>query len=338
MADSEIKKVKTGNAFLRILKKIFDIQEVNTVLPVLVLIIIAVILNPMFVNPGNLAVIARRMSTWGLVAIGEALIIMTGNIDISVGTMVAFVCTFFAVAATAWHIPLILAMLLSILLAVSLSTISGLLIVKLKINPFLTTIAMLFICRGLARTMTYSRPVPIASAPGSDIFLKFGQAEPLSLSWNFFIFIAIIILFQVILKKTSYGRKIYATGDNANVARLSGINTDLVKISMFIISGVLIGLSSIFLTAKEAMGNPVWGVGWELLAIAAVAIGGISLIGGAGSMIGVLIGVIMMQVMNNILILLQINLNMQSVVLGVIMILATILDLKRRNRILGKID
>jgi ribose transport system permease protein len=86
------------------------------------------------------------------------------------------------------------------------------------------------------------------------------------------------------------------------------------------------------------MGNPVWGMGWELQAIAAVAIGGISLIGGAGSMIGLLIGVIMMQVIGNILILLQINLNMQSVVLGVIMILATILDLKRRNRILGKID
>jgi ribose transport system permease protein len=338
LSDSELKVSKTSNSFVRSIKKIFAIQEVNIIIPVIILVGIAVILNPMFLNLENLAVIGRRMSTWGLVAIGEALIIMTGNIDISIGAMVAFVCTFFAVAATAWHIPLILAVMLAILLAVALSTISGLCIVKLKINPFITTIAMLFICRGLARTMTYSRPVPIAPAPGSDIFLHFGQAEPLKMSWNFFFFIAIIIIFQIILKKTAYGRKIYATGDNANVARLSGINTDLIKISMFVISGVLVGAAGVFLTAKEAMGNPVWGMGWELLAIAAVAIGGISLIGGAGSMVGVLIGVFMMQIMNNILILLQINLNMQSVVLGVIMILATILDLKRRNRILGKID
>lgn len=338
MADPGLKNVKTGNAGLRIIKRIFEIQEVNTILPVLVLIVVAIIFNPDFVTPLNLAAIGRRMSMWGLVAIGEALIIMTGNFDISIGAMVALDCTFFAVAATTWHIPLVIAILLSILLSVLFSAISGLVVVKLKINSFLTTIAMLFICRGLARTLTYSRPVPIAPAQGSALFLHFGQAEPLKMSWNFFLFIALIIIFQVILKKTAYGRKIYATGDNANVARLSGINTDTIKISMFIISGVMVGLASVFLTAKEAMGNPVWGMGWELQAIAAVAIGGISLIGGAGSMIGLLIGVIMMQVIGNILILLQINLNMQSVVLGVIMILATILDLKRRNRILGKID
>lgn len=338
MADSELKNVKAGNAGLRIIKRIFAIQEVNTFLPVLVLIVFAVILNPMFLNLDNLAVIGKRMSMWGLVAIGEALIILTGNFDISVGAMVAFICTFFAVAATTWHIPLVIAIVLAILMSVVLSTISGLIVVKLKINSFLTTIAMLFIARGLARTLTYSRPVPIAPAQGSALFLHFGQAEPLKMSWTFFLFIALIIIFQIILKKTAYGRKIYATGDNANVARLSGINTDFIKISMFSISGALVGLASVLLTAKEAMGNPTWGMGWELQAIAAVAIGGISLIGGAGSMIGLLIGVIMMQVIGNILILLQINLNMQSVVLGVIMILATVLDLKRRNRILGKID
>jgi ribose transport system permease protein len=338
LADSELKNVKTGNAGLRIINRIFDIQEVNTILPVLILVIVAISFNPGFVTPLNLAAIGRRMSMWGLVAIGEALIIMTGNFDVSIGAIVALACTFFAVAATAWHIPLILAILLTILLCVTLSAISGFVVVKLKISSFLTTIAMLFIARGLARTMTYSRPVPISPAPGSAIFLHFGQAEPLHMSWNFFLFIALIIIFQLILKKTAYGRKIYATGDNPNVARLSGINTDTIKITMFIISGVMIGLAAVFLTAKEAMGNPVWGMGWELQAIAAVAIGGISLIGGAGSMVGLLIGVIMMQVIGNILILLQINLNMQSVVLGVIMILATILDIKRRNRILGKID
>jgi len=334
----EIKNGKAGNSFLRTLKKFFALQEVSIMLPVLVLIIIAISLNPNFVNPLNLATIGRRMSMWGLIAIGEALIIMTGNFDISVGAMVAFINVFFCVAATTWHLPLVIAILLSISLAVALSTISGLIVVKLKINSFLTTIAMLFICKGLAKTMTNARPVPIAPAQGSDLFLRIGQSEPLAMSWTFFLFILLIIIFQIILKKSAYGRKLYATGDNANVARLAGVNTDLIKLSTFIISGVLIGSASVLLIAKEAVGNANYGSGWELSAIAAVAIGGISLIGGAGSMVGLIIGVIMMQCMSNILVLLQINQHMQSILLGTIMILATVFDVKRRNRILGKID
>ncbi len=219
-----------------------------------------------------------------------------------------------------------------------MSTISGLIVVKLKISSFLTTIAMLFICKGLAKTLTNARPVPIAPAQGSALFLRIGQSEPLAMSWTFFLFIVLIIIFQVVLKKTAYGRKLYATGDNANVARLAGVNTDLIKLSTFIISGALIGIASVLLISKEAVANANYGGGWELSAIAAVAIGGISLIGGAGSMVGLLIGVIMMQCMSNILVLFQINQHMQSILLGTIMILATVFDIKRRNKILGKID
>jgi len=335
LSDLESKKNKIKNTGLTIVKKIFSIQEVSIIIPVLALLILATIINPMFVHPLNLAAIARRMSMWGLVAIGEALIILTGNFDVSVGAMVAFICVFFSAAGAIWQLPLIVAILLSILLAITMSTISGFCIVKLKINPILTTIAMAFICRGLSKALTNAHFVVFAPAKGSEGFLKFGQAEPLSLSWNFFIFIAFIIIFQIILKKTDYGRKLYATGDNSNVARLAGINTDIIKISTFIISGTLIGIASVLLVAKEAVGSSNYGTGWEILAIAAVAIAGISLVGGAGSMIGLLIGVIMMQCIYNILILLQINQHMQSILLGVIMILSVIIDLKRRNRILG---
>jgi ribose transport system permease protein len=307
-------------------------------LPVLVLIIIAIIMNPMFVNLDNLATIGRRMAMWGLVAIGEALVIMTGNFDISVGAMVAFVNVFFCVAVATWGLPLFVAIILSILVAVGFSTISGLIVTKLKIHSFLTTIAMLFICKGLAKTLTNARPVSILTVPGIEPFLKFGQAEPWKLSWTFFLFMALIIIFQVIVKKTAYGRKIYATGDNNNVAKMAGINIDLIKLSAYIISGFMVGLASVLMISKEAVGNANYGTGWELSAIAAVAIGGISLFGGAGSIIGLLIGVIMMQVMSNILILLQVNQHMQSVILGAIMILATVFDIRRRNRILGKID
>ena len=122
------------------------------------------------------------------------------------------------------------------------------------------------------------------------------------------------------------------------MARLAGINTDLIKLSGYIISGTFVGLSSVLLISKEAVGNANYGSGLELIVIASVAIGGVSLIGGTGSMIGVFIGVIMMQIMSNVLILLQVNQHMQSLVLGMIMILATITDTRRRIRLLGKID
>jgi ribose transport system permease protein len=338
LSDLGLKDQKAGNTFIAAIKKIFTMQEVIILLPIIALVAIAVIFNPNFMNPMNLATIGRRMSQWGLIAIGESLIIMTGNFDVSVGQMVAFINVFFTVAIANWGLPLEVAIILSILLGTLISTISGLIVTKLKVNSFLTTIAMLFVCRGLAKAMTYARPVPIMGIEGIDGFLRFGQAQPLSMSWTFFLFLVFIIIFQIILKKTAYGRKIYATGDSNNVARMAGVNTDLVKLSAFIISGTLVGISSVLLISKEAVGNANYGSGWELSVIAAVAIGGVSLMGGAGSMIGVLIGVIMMQIMSNILILLQINQHMQSVLLGTIMILATVLDIKRRNRILGKID
>jgi ribose transport system permease protein len=338
LLNSDFQAKKTGNSFLAFIRKIFRTQEVIILLPIIVLVVTAIAFNPNFLNPENLATIGRRMSQWGFIAIGESLIIMTGNFDVSVGQMVALINVFFTVALANWGLPLGIAIILSILLGTLISTISGLIVVKLKVNSFLTTIAMLFVCRGLAKAMTYARPVSIISVEGVEGFLRFGQSEPLSLNWAFFIFIALIIIFQIILKKTAFGRKIYATGDSNNVARMAGINTDLVKLSAFSISGTLVGLASVLLISKEAVGNANYGSGWELSVIAAVAIGGVSLMGGAGSMIGVLIGVIMMQIMSNILILLQINQHMQSVLLGTIMIFATVLDIKQRNRILGKID
>jgi len=338
MSNPELTSAKAGKTALRYIKKIFELQEVYILIPLLALIGIASIFNAGFWDGTNISTIFRRMSMWGLIAVGETLIILIGEIDISVGAMVAFVGVFFSVAFAIWHLPLILAILLAVLLAVVLSAINGFCIVKLKISAFITTIAMLYICKGLAKAMTSARPVPILSEPGAEGFLSIGQSEPLSLSWEFFLFIAVIIVFQIILRKTAYGRKIYATGDNKNVARLAGIKVDRIKISTFLISGVFIGISGVFMIAKEAVGNANFADGLELSVIAATAIGGISLVGGSGTMIGTLIGVIMMQSVSNILILLSVNQHLQSVLLGIIMVLSVIVDVQRRNKLLGKLD
>lgn len=337
-SDTKTQKIQSSLPVPGFIKKLSDMQEVYILLPLVVMIGVASIFNSGFWDPTNIATILARMSIWGFIAIGETLIIMIGEIDISVGAMVAFVGLFFSVALATWQLPLSVAILLAVSLSVGLSMVNGFCIVKLKISAFITTIAMLYICRGFAKAMTEAHPVPIASNPDSVGFLNFGQATPLGINWGFFIFAACIIAFQIVLTRTSYGRKIYATGDNKNVARLAGIKVDWIKLSTFLISGILIGVSGVLMIGKEAVGNANYADGLELTVIAAVVIGGISLVGGSGTMIGTFIGVLMMQCVSNVLILLNINQHFQSVLLGAIMVLSVFIDVKRRNKILGKMD
>ena len=321
--------------FVSAIKRILAVQEVTVLIPLLVLVGIVTAINPVFVDPGNLRALARMFSAWGLLAIGETFIILIGEIDISVGSMVSFATMFLAYMIAMLGLPLYLAIILTIALTVALSLINGLCIVKLKIHAFITTIAMLNICRGAARVLSFARSIKIYGLEGTEGFSRFGMAEPLGTNWAFVIFIALIIVGQFVLRKTSYGRKIYATGDNKNVAKIAGINIDRVKISTFVISGVMVALTAILLLAKQGTANPNFGQGWELMIIAATAIGGISLVGGSGSMIGTLIGVVLFATISNILILLEVNQHMQSVLTGIIMVLSVIIDIRRRNKLLG---
>ena len=318
------------------LQRMMAMQEISVLIPLIVLIGIVTVINPVFVDPYNLGALARMMATWGLLAIGETFIILIGEIDISIGSMVSFASMFFAYLITELGFALGLALLMTFALTMILSLINGLCIVKLKIHAFITTIAMLNICKGGARVLSYARPIKIYGLPGTEGLSDFGMAEPLGTSWAFIIFIALILIGQFVLRKTAYGRQIYATGDSVNVARMAGVRVDRIKISTFIISGLLVGLVSIMLVAKQGTANPNFGQGWELMIIAATAIGGISLVGGSGSMVGTLIGVVMFATISNVLILLEVNQHLQSVLTGIIMVLSVIIDIRRRTRLLGE--
>ena len=337
---SEIKSKTTREAVeqVSIWSKLKQVQELYIMIPLVVLIAIASAFNMSFWGWGNIAIILRRMSMWGLVAIGEMLIMVVGEIDISVGSMTAFTGVWFSVLVVNLGIPLYLAIPMAIMSAMILSLFSGLCIVKLKFSAFIATIAMQFISLGAAKALTKARPVSLYGAPGTEGFLNFGQSEPITLSWGFFIFVFFLAIVYIMMTRTAFGRQIYATGDNKNAARLAGVPIERVKILMFLISGFLVGTAGVMMVAKEAVGNANNADGWELLAIAACAIGGISLVGGAGSVIGLLLGIFMMQVISNILILLNVNQHMQSVLLGIFMIASVFLDIKRRNKLLGKLD
>ena len=316
-------------------RRIMAIPEVSVLIPLIALVGIVTIINPVFVDPQNLGALARSMAFWGLLAIGETFILLIGEIDISVGSMVSFGSMFFAYSIKELGFPLGLAICATFALTVALSMVNAFSIVKLKINSFIATIAMLTICKGAARVLTFARSITVYGTPGTEGFSDFGTKEPLGLSWAFIIFIILIIIGQFILRKTSYGRKVYATGDSVSVAEIAGVNVDRIKMSTFAISGFMVGLASILLIAKQGTANPNFGQGWELMIIAATAIGGISLAGGSGSMIGTLIGVIIFATVSNVLILLEVNQHMQQVITGIIIVLSVLIDIRRRTKLLG---
>lgn len=319
----------------QLIKRIFAVPEVSILIPLIVLVGIVTAINPIFIDPNNLQALARSMAFWGLLALGETFILLIGEIDISVGSMVSFGTMFFAYLIKELSFPLGLAIGATFALTIALSMISAFCIVKLKINSFITTIAMLTICKGAARVLTFARSITVSGIPGTEGFSDFGAKEPLGLSWAFIIFIVLIVAGNFVLRKTAYGRKIYATGDSKTVAEIAGIKIDRIKMSTFAISGVLVGLVSILLVAKQGTANPNFGQGWELMIIAATAIGGISLVGGSGSMLGTLIGVVLFATISNILILLEVNQHLQQVITGVIIVLSVLIDIRRRKKLLG---
>ena len=319
-------------------RRLLEIPESTVVLPLIVLVGLATLLNPVFVKPANLVSITRIMVLYGFLAIGQTFIIIVDEVDISVGSMVAFAAMFFAYLLNNAQFHWVPALLLTFALSMGLSLVNGLCVVKLKIPAFITTIAMLYICRGGARALTFAKPISVMKAAGAGSFIKFGTAPMLGgLGWGFVFLIVSIVIAQLVLKKTAFGRKVYATGDSLPAARISGVNTDRIKLSAYLISGVMVGMTAMFLLGREVSANPNTGDGWEMYVIAACAIGGVSMTGGAGSMVGTLCGVAMMAAIQNVLNMLAVNSNWQSVVVGVMIIAAVVLDVLRRNRKFGTI-
>ena len=179
------------------------------------------------------------------------------------------------------------------------------------------------------------RPINVAKAPFSATFLRFGQATFLGLSWSFWFLLVFMTVAYVLLKKTAFGSRVIAVGDSAMAARISGVDADRIKLITFAISGLMVALVSMFLVGRETVANPNNGDGWEMQVVAACAIGGISLNGGSGSMLGTFFGVAFMAVISNALNMLAVNNNWQTIVVGAVIVLAVLFDIFRRRRKFG---
>ena len=285
--------------------------------------------NPFFLTEQNISNVLRQTSINGILAIGMTYVILTGGIDLSVGSVLAF-SSMVAASLVSGERPqgVFVAVMAGLGTGAALGMVNGLLVSRFGVPPFVATLGMLSVARGLTFIYTDGTPIPNLS----PAFRTIGQGFVGPIPVPVFIFAGVALLFWWVLKYTTFGRYIYAVGGNERSARTSGVNTRGVLFGAYIIAGSLAGLAGLILTARTTSALPQAGVSYELDAIAAVVIGGTSLSGGTGSVLGTVIGALIIGVINNGLDLLGVSSYYQQVIKGVIIITAVLLDVSRRRR------
>jgi ribose transport system permease protein len=319
--------VKQASQRGSILRQIIAVPEVGVLIPLVGFIILFYYLNPIFLSPNNVATMLRAMSFTGVIALGMVFLMVSGEFDLSVGStagLCAIVCSYL-LANFKWAIfPAVMAGLLT---GAAVGAVNAFVVLRMEVPAFIATLGMLNIAKGL--NYLISKGYSIYPLP--DAINNFGVAQPWNISWSFFIFIGMAVVFDQVLRRTVHGRKLYAVGGNKEVANLAGINVKWIKASGFVLTGMMAGLAGMLLMARIITGQPTIGLGWELNVIAGVVIGGVSLWGGSGTIAGAVIGLLIMQVVNNGLVVINVDPYWQTVVIGVIMIVAVFIDLIRRR-------
>lgn len=293
----------------------------------LLLIISASLISPYFLQTANLINILRQISIIGIVSVGLTFVILTKGIDLSVGSIIGTVAV---VSASMLHsgvsIPLVL--FVGLLIGALIGAVNGIGIAFGKIQPFIMTLGIMVAARGLAQTYAKGQPISLGETTSSFYWLGGGNWFGIPVPVYLFIFVALIAIF--VLKFTSFGRYVYAIGDNLEASRLSGVNTKKITFIVYIISGFLSALTALILVSRLTVGEPTAGTGFELDAIAIVVIGGTSLFGGEGGVKGTIIGAAIIAVLANVLNLLGVTPFTQQIVKGLIIIIAVLLEQRKR--------
>lgn len=291
-------------------------REATVALMLLAVFIALSLSSPYFLTARNLFNVARQISVVGIVALGEALVIIAGGIDLSVGSAIGLAAVLGAMAAnaTGWSVLGVIAALGTGAIA---GVVNGLLVARARINPFITTLGTLSILRGAALLITNGNPQPFV---GWAAFLGGGRIGQVPV--QFVLLVALIAIVWVFAVRTRWGRDAYAVGDNARAARLAGLNVAGTRILVFTIAGLLAGIGGLLLAGMLASANPNLGLGYELDVIAAVILGGVALTGGRGSIGGVVVGAALMGLLRNAFVLLSVSGYWQTITIGLVVIIA----------------
>lgn len=282
-------------------------------------------LSEFFFTPENILNVTLQTSITAIIAVGMTFVILTGGIDLSVGALVALT-GIVTTGAMSSAVPIPIALLLGLITGALIGFIAGIFVTKLAITPFIVTLAMMTVSRGLAFIVTEGRP--IWEVPPE--FSVLGNSRLLSIPIPTIIMVTMYVIAYIVLHRTRFGRYVYAVGGNKEAARLAGIKTTKVLLQVYVISGLLASLSGILLASRMNSGQPNSGQMYELDVIAAVVVGGTSLTGGRGTIIGTFIGAMLIGVLRNGLNLLNVSSYVQMVMVGVVILLAVLMDRIRK--------
>ncbi len=310
------------------LRRVFGAREAGLAAVLVLLVIFLMWRSPYFLTSSNLTVVSRQIALTLIIAIGMTFVILAGQIDLSVGSVVALVSVLTGIFMVNMGLPVLVAVALAIAAGAMVGLTNGTIFANTKIPSFVVTLGMLAVARGLALGITQGST--ISGLPSG--FLVLGQGSWLGAPIPLWIAIVVALVAHGVLTRTVFGRHVYFLGSNEDAAVLSGIRIRRVKIAIFVIASSLAALEAVIETARLSVGQPSAGTGYELAAIGAVVIGGANLFGGEGSILGTVFGATLLGLIQNGLILLGISAYWQQVFSGAIIILAVGLNMWRRQR------
>jgi ribose transport system permease protein len=309
-------------------------KELGTFLLLVLLCIVVAILNPRFLAVANLQNMARLVGAYGIFSIGLGLVIITGGIDLSVGSVFALLGVLLSLMLTGWGWPSVVAIVAIVAIAGALGALHGLLITKLRLQPFIVTLCGLLFYRGLARFIANDETMGFGNAAGFERLRDAATGSLFGVPTPFVILVIVSVVMWFVLHRSAYGRYLFAVGRNETAARYSGINSRKIIASAYVINGVLVGIAGIiFAFYTNSISPSSHGNFFELYGIAAAVLGGCSLRGGEGSIIGILIGTALLQVLQNLVNLLGIPSSLNFAVMGGVILVGVIADqmLQRRT-------
>lgn len=337
---SQVKPPIGGQGALAALKaKIFHPatrQKLLAFASLLVLLVFFSFASPNFLQVDNLVSILQSTAVNGVLAIACTFVIITAGIDLSVGTLMTFCAVMAGVFLTYWGMPIYVGIVAAIVFGALCGWISGVLVAKFKIPPFIATLGMMMLLKGLSLVISGTKPIYFNDTPGFSSISQdslIGNLIPaLPIPNAVLILFLVAIAAGIVLNKTIFGRYTFALGSNEEALRLSGVNVDFWKVAVYTFSGAICGIAGLLIASRLNSAQPALGQGYELDAIAAVVIGGTSLSGGTGTVLGTIIGAFIMSVLINGLRMMSVAQEWQTVVTGIIIILAVYMDILRRRR------
>lgn len=327
-------KAKQNNQMLVKLIRMILTPEIGMLIPIVIICLLTNRANPVFLTWKFFSKILINSIPIGMMALGQALVTLTGDVDLSVGMNGCFAGIMMGVACERWGLysvlgsnalGLVVCILIGLASGALIGAINGLLTSKFKLSSWITTLATQFICKGLVTTISQGITLDV-KALGTKAFK---DARPLSLSWLFFLFVLIILLLDIVVRRTSFGYKLRAVGGNPNAATMGGISVNKIRFMTFLLAGMFAALSGVFEVIQQQKAIPTSGEGREFRTIICVSIGGLS--AGYGSIWGCAIGILLYHVVIRALEVLGWDKMLQLVLIGAILIIAVLMDIMRKK-------